>query len=275
MQIQELLCVLIFLISVRLMDNLCNNRLATGMEIIENYWFIVSPSRNPATVTIRGFIVDALTGTPIPLSTLQNGNLSFTDTAGHVFQARLLDGVYEVTLPPGSYTRSTQVQGYSPVSTRITFSQGTDESNAVNKIVLAPSMSGVTGGWRVVLRWKHAPEDLDAHVHLPDGTDIFWNNMNSEKVTLDRDGRTVQDGFETITMKNLTTGKYLYFVQRYSNDGLLKDTLATVTVYKDDQQQDFNVPTWNHPDTYVYWKVFEINADTGVMTIIDALTDSL
>jgi len=140
-------------------------------------------------------IVNALNGVNVPLTDLSNGSLKFTDSTGKSYAATFpADGIYEIAVPQATYTRALNVPGYSSSTHSITITDPSDESNPVNKIVLAPTLSG---GLRVVLRWKHIPNDLDAHVRLPDGSEVFYSNKVSPTVTLDRDGRTVADGYET------------------------------------------------------------------------------
>lgn len=75
--------------------------------------------------------------------------------------------------------------------------------------------------WRIVLSWGANPEDLDSHLWTPDGEHIWYGNTVGENADLDVDDT---DGYgpETITIRKLVEGTYVYAVKHFSGEGTLQ-----------------------------------------------------
>ncbi|UJR10191.1 hypothetical protein I4U23_014406 [Adineta vaga] len=126
----------------------------------------------------------------------------------------------------------------------------------------------------IVLKWDRLPRDLDSHLFVSDGRHVFYESKIEGNVSLDYD---VTNGFGPETVKlTLESGlKYLYVVHRYSRDGFLTKSGATVTINNgtqtstaDSPYQIVQVPVVNQPDAN-FWIVFEIDGTTKNITIYD------
>jgi len=211
-------------------------------------------------IDIKGYIKDATTGTPIADNLLSSGAVSvtFTGPRGNSFAAEILaGGIYEVKLPAGKYKRVAKLGNYADNNNPdVDIQTSTDQSNEANTILLVP----IIKGWNVVLTWNNVVQDLDLYAKLPDGNLIFYRNKASDdgKVTLDVDAR---HGFgpETLSFHDIGHGKFLIFVNNYSNDAPIGQSDAKVTIYADGKQlKRFDVK----PDaTALWWKVAEIDMD--------------
>jgi hypothetical protein len=75
-----------------------------------------------APLKIRGYIRNSTTNAVIPTSTLlaKNFALSFQDASKRVYNAATLEGsIYEVSLVPGTYTRSATATDFSNTTTSV------------------------------------------------------------------------------------------------------------------------------------------------------------
>ena len=135
-----------------------------------------------------------------------------------------------------------------------------------------------SGEARIVLEWGAVPNDLDAHVFGNSGGEefhVYFSNMEfNDLVMLDVDDRSAY-GPETITIKDISQGTFIYGVHDYSN-GLLGDANemlgqsgATVKLYLPNENQP---RVYTVPEGYgTYWEVFQI--ENGKVTDIGQLRD--
>ena len=141
------------------------------------------------------------------------------------------------------------------------------------------------GEMRVVLNWGASPEDLDAHLFTPeiDGWEyhVYWLSTGdlteAPFAALDHDDYNSY-GPETITISQLFTGTYTFYVSNYLGyDGTgtaFADAEASVSVYNDQG----NIATIRLPSsatgTEDHWEVFTIDGSNGEITLVNALTDT-
>jgi len=91
----------------------------------------------PVMVTFRGYIKSGSTGKIIPLEALRNAKVTFTSENKAVYTARIVDdGVYEVTLPIGRYTRDVSVAGFISNSQHICIRSSASIDNPKHTVTL-------------------------------------------------------------------------------------------------------------------------------------------
>ena len=145
------------------------------------------------------------------------------------------------------------------------------------------SMSPVleAGQIRMVLNWGATPPDLDSHLRTPDieGSThhIYYGNTGSYTVVpyakLDTDD---VDGYgpETITIGQLFTGTYTYYIRNFTggSDGL-KNSGAVAQIYSGESctATIIEVPT---DSDGVYWHVCNIDGATGDITVVNQIQNS-
>ena len=136
------------------------------------------------------------------------------------------------------------------------------------------------GEIRIILNWGPNPSDMDSHLITPEIDSSNYHISHSERgssdsapfVVLDVDD---VDGFgpETVTIKKLENGTYLYYVHQYSNYGSLKESEGSIQI--------FNSPTCTGEIIYVpeegegrYWDAFKINGENGEILMINQIVDT-
>ncbi|CAF1530839.1 unnamed protein product [Adineta ricciae] len=126
----------------------------------------------------------------------------------------------------------------------------------------------------IVLKWNRLPRDLDSHLYVSDGRHVFYESKVEGNVSLDYD---VTNGYgpETIKLKLEPNLRYLYVVHRYSRDGFLTKSGATVTINNGTQvastaspYQVVQIPVVNQPNAN-FWIVCEIDGTTRNITIFE------
>ena len=118
----------------------------------------------------------------------------------------------------------------------------------------------------IVLKWCLTPRDLDSHLFISDGRHVYYEAKIEGNVSLDCDV-TNGNGPETIKIRLESGLKYLYVVHRYSRDGHLTKSGATVTFNNSAMNnsgrpyQVVQIPVVNQPDAN-FWIVCEIDGTT-------------
>lgn len=194
-----------------------------------------------------------------------NIRTGINNKTGSIYTTTYADdyGLVNVYLPAGVYTGEIIKNGYITSYFTITARYDNDFIQSNTTPVLGDDEV------RIVLTWGDTPSDLDSHLFTPyqgeDGDmqhigysqrDDGWGN------NLDVDD-TTSYGPETITISNLSSGSYKYYVADYSNCAYgnsdsyeMSLSGAKVSVYtKDGLVQMFNVP---RNKSGVIWEVFEI-----------------
>jgi hypothetical protein len=182
------------------------------------------------------------------------------------------DGSYSFTgLAAGTYTLVMRGAGYAQSSRTVTVTGGATLAGTD----LSLSANATANQWRVVLTWVAAARDLDLYLTLPGlGTarqQIYFlqpgNCAAAPFACLDRDATTAP-GPEIITISQLGTGTYRFYVHNYNTpssatDNTLMLSGAQVRVFHASTQVAvYAVPQL--PGTL--WTVFELDGATGTLT---------
>ncbi len=133
---------------------------------------------------------------------------------------------------------------------------------------------GVSGYlYNITLTWLSTPRDLDSHLLVPNGSHIYFASRgaidSAPFAQLDVDD-TQGYGPENIAIYQAYEGIYRYYVHQYSTDGNLAGSGARVRIIDADGHVLYNRIV---PDTGTgrYWHVFDLNAETGQLTVIDEI----
>ncbi|CAF2066776.1 unnamed protein product [Rotaria magnacalcarata] len=117
-----------------------------------------------------------------------------------------------------------------------------------------------------LLTWGEKPSDLDSHVYVSDGRHVSFLNKQETNVSLDYDCRE-GGGPETTKVKLEPNMKYIYAVHRYTKDGELAKSKATVNISTNEDLGSglpfhvVRVPNVNQPDAN-FWVVCQIDGTT-------------
>lgn len=178
------------------------------------------PSNTPGGISgsIRNASTTALITTSISVELRSGVNVTTGTTTASVTTAA---GSYTFTnVPAGAYTVVARGTGYAEGS-RTGIVVGAGSTISQQDILLSTS----SGAARVVLTWGATPSDLDSHFTGPvvGASSRFWISYSNRGVCssspfacLDVDDVSAF-GPETITLSQLTTGVYRYYVYDYSN----------------------------------------------------------
>jgi len=150
------------------------------------------------------------------------------------------------------------------------------ENNIATPMVFTLSPKLKSGEVRIVLNWGSSPQDLDAHLWLPNQNQSHVYYISERRGSLDlfpfsridvdaKEG----NGPETITIGKLYEGIYTYSVNQFSSDSSLGDSNAVVRVYSGDSLiHTFEVPKGEGR----WWRVLTIDGRTGAMKPENVLT---
>lgn len=238
--------------------------------------------------TLTGRVTDAITGDPVPGSTVTVAGLSaITDNQGNYTIQNVPAGLLVANFNASITT------GTAPLNVNFT-DQSTENSNTVtcsktgyitysNNQVIIPEGGSLTlnislsptlaaGNMRFVLNWGATPEDLDSHLNTPpingQSYHVYYSDEGSATeapfALLDYD---ITDGYgpETVTIYQMFPGTYQYFIYNYSGSPQITTSNAVVQIY--DQTgllHTLQVPTVGEGR---YWYVCDINGSNGQVTI--------
>lgn len=184
-----------------------------------------------------------------------------------------IDGNYSLNLKSGNYKIIVSKNGFI---TDIRYISINGENNNCN-IALNPTELPSFDGMRIVLTWGIEPQDLDSHlVGSTRNNDyhIYYKNKLEDIGSLDVDDITSY-GPETITLNNLESGNYKYYVHDFTNcnsdiSNKLSKSGAQVKVYNGQiLLYTFNIPA-NQGGTL--WHVFDYNADTDQLIPVNEMS---
>jgi len=182
------------------------------------------------------------------------------------------DGTYGLAgVVAGTYTLVMRGAGYAQSARTVTVSGGATTAN----MDLTLSASANANQWRAVLTWVSASRDLDLYLTLPGtGTtrqQIYFlqpgNCAAAPFACLDRDAATAP-GPETVTISQLGTGLYRFYVQNYNapssaGDSTLMLSGAQLRIFRGSTQ----VATYPVPQQAgTLWTVAELDGATGTLT---------
>ena len=225
---------------------------------------------------ISGQVIDAVTGDFLSGATVSLHQPENGVTGALVVQTATdqYGGYLFPDLDPGDYILVAELAGYTPLQRSVALAA--DQALAHQDLVLSPALG--TGERRIVLTWGEQPADLEAHLTAPNTGGCrhhcFYWDKTIPGASLDVDDRDAY-GPETITLSQLQSGTYRYYVHDFSNrhsvsSSGLSTSGATVTVYSGDGQapQVFAVPA----GTGNVWHVFNLDGTSGTITPIHKMT---
>jgi len=238
---------------------------------------VAPPPPPPAPVSqpvnIRGYLKDPLTINLTILDQLTNVNIVFTNANGDTFRATYTSGIYDVTLPPGTYKRSTVVSGYADDTFTVTIVNASNESDGANTIYLVAYYDG----WKVILYWNKVIQDLDLWCKvMATGHIVFYNHRSRLQgaVSLDVDAQHGL-GPETISVKSSNQGLFEFVVSNFSKEQgqSLAAAEAKIKVYKFGKfVGEFFVPS--APADALFWRVFTLNTADDSLTPINQVVST-
>jgi hypothetical protein len=139
-----------------------------------------------------------------------------------------------------------------------------------NCLALGQNGAGIT----MKLTWGANPSDLDSHLYLPDGTEVYYNNegalVAAPFANLDVDD-TSSYGPEVVTITKLMVGTYKYAVRNYSgySDGPMAQASARVELNVPGRAAElFTPPATGESTDTEYWLLFELDVDAQCNVVI-------
>ena len=214
-----------------------------------------APTGN-ASLTIK----DAQTGNVMPnvAFVIRKGMNTTTGTALTTAISNA-NGVVSLTgLDAGNYTGVIDETGYIKTVFNFTVIGGRSKSYEVH---VSPILSGQQ--IRFVLSWGANPRDLDSHI-TGNNIHVYYRTPVAQGINLDVDD---VDGYgpETVTV-NLGVapeGTYSYYVHRYAGSGTIRNSGATVKVYRGSTLiKRYSAEQAESGDI---WRVCTVNTRTGVV----------
>ncbi len=175
----------------------------------------------------------------------------------------------------GNYTAEMSLEKYITGYMELLVLQGQER---VAEDTISASLQ--RGQVRIVLSWGEEPSDLDSHLvgPLEDSQGIFhvfFNDPQAELADLDVDD-TTSFGPETVTIKKLLAGNYIYFIHDYTNrfngySEALAASGARIRVYNHGGlQRTFYVPPYK---AGTIWVVFMIDGRTGQLIPVNRFSN--
>jgi len=270
-----------------------------NQSITENVTLLAD---NCSAGTVSGTITDPVTG-------LGEGGVSITVRSGLNVKSGSKTGIDNTTASDGTYTLSSMnTGGYTIEASKDGFISAYLNVNVCGDLInqnTNVSRELSSGTMRIILHWGASSglRIVDSHLTGPDnasgrfhlyygaisGLDVFYyatNNFScsgctvsqkSDNVTLDKDD-TQAPGTETITIPvgSWRSGTYRYSAHDYTTAGSNGNASSTkfaasgttVKVYYNNEETTYNVP--NIAGTL--WKVFTIDGDTKVITLVNSMT---
>jgi len=241
-------------------------------------------------VSVSGAIKDARNGRP-----LDNGIIKvrkeYNDRVSSpvTIAAINTDGSYRLdNLPTGLYTFEIDSDGYYPLFTNVFFTADSSTSDFSLMPDNRTSILDRDAFATAVLTWGNSPSDLDSHLYIADDvnnsqrTEVYYgnkyagtypNDSNNPCATvgtiasLDLDD-TSSYGPETITICTQYPYTSHFFVYNYSGASYANVSAeAKVVVRTADGTTYEIVPPSTNPNSYNYWKVFDIDPSGNIIPI--------
>ncbi len=245
--------------------------------------------------TLTGQVTDAFNGEPVAGAEVSVAGLSaITDNIGNYTIENIPEGVltadFAANVTSGEAPLNVNFFDYSSDGSHTVTCSKTGYITYINNnvnippgevfnlnISLSPTLAA--GEMRFVLNWGELPYDIDAHLRTPEieGTayHIYYSDMGSATTapyaTLDVDD-VESYGPETITIYDMFSGTYQYYVHNFDETPELTTSQAVVQIYNDaGLMQTLQVPT---SGTGLYWYVCDVNGSTGQLTIHNVIQEN-
>lgn len=224
----------------------------------------------PHLRAIYGKIIDAVNGNPLESALVIIKNRDTKETVERAVSDK--SGQFIIPVDPGRYIIYIGKKTYIPDKFIVDVLHDFPRSVHAVLTQIIPSQN-----YRIILTWDRFPVDVDAHLRGPHpghkDFHIYWNRkaLIKGKNFLDRDD-TQSYGPETITIHGLDPGTYKYTVHNYSGrketagDALSRGNIQ-VRIYNGDQMlKTYRLPPGTAGN---YWRVFEIDGNTGLIRDIN------
>ena len=221
-------------------------------------------------LVINGISTNAIDGLPVEEVSVSIGEYSDnTDAEGNF-------SFYIPDLPD-----SIQIIGEKPNFCDYIGNFGIPDAYSQNIFIYNFSISPVpsSGEIRFVLNWDATPGDLDSHLRTPEidssNYHIFYGNrgnIESAPYTIldidDTDGY----GPETITIKEVFNGTYIYYIHNYSG-GNFPESNGVVRIYNS-PSCDGEIISIPKQGSGRYWYVCDINGEDGEINIRNLIVEN-
>lgn len=182
------------------------------------------------------------------------------------------DGRFSATLEPGVYRVSYGLRGYVPVvDTEVEVRGDGQVVTTTLSRMLEAALPGSAPMVRIILNWgsdSDQARDVDSHLFAgsfePPGHVYFGAKearSGAQEIDLDVDD-VDWGGPETVTLKNLEPGTYLYWVYNYSGEAPLGAADVVVRVlFEDAVQAEYRVPLDVGERSWRPMKALEVGPD--------------
>ena len=189
------------------------------------------------------------------------------------------EGSYALYVPDflNSYTLSAVGDEFCPFSAVINIPSDYSSEKFIYNFSMSPIPAA--GEVRLMLTWGSNPSDLDSHLLTPEIDSVSYHISYSNRgdsdsapfVILDVDD---VDGFgpETITIKELQSGSYVYYVHQYSNFGNLRESEGRVEIFNSPNCAGYIINIKDEGDGR-YWYVGDINGENGDFVKVNEIVD--
>lgn len=241
-----------------------------------DYTLTVSTPAEPVEVTntqtlecygdMTGHVSDALSGARLANTTI-NLRAGHDVKVGDIAETGSTNAQGEYVfsnVEAGDYTVEVVLAGYSTAYKNVSI-EGL--STLSQYLAIAPSLP--EGQMRLVLTWGASPRDLDSHLLVPNGAStehLYYANKTVDGASLDRDDVSAY-GPETITITNVKTGTYTYYIYALTGDSSFRfsNSDVEVSLYDDTGL----IAQMTPPEGVGYqWNVLTFN---GTLTVVNTI----
>ena len=222
-------------------------------------------------ISVSGTILNAVDRSPVANALVTISGQTGTTNA---------NGNYTIhNVGTGNHDAAGSSDGFCPFSAPFTIPDDYDGESFTYNFSMSPVLEA--GQIRMVLNWGATPPDLDSHLLTPDieGSThhIYYSNVRSYTAVpyakLDTDDVNGY-GPETITISQLFTGTYAYYIKNFTgNSEGLKNSGAVAQIYSGESctATIIEVPT----DTDgLYWYVCNVDGASGDITVVNQIQSS-
>ena len=222
-------------------------------------------------ISVSGTILNAVDRSPVANALVTISGQTGTTNA---------NGNYTIhNVGTGNHDAAGSSDGFCPFSAPFTIPDDYDGESFTYNFSMSPVLEA--GQIRMVLNWGATPPDLDSHLLTPDieGSThhIYYSNVGSYTAVpyakLDTDDVNGY-GPETITISQLFTGTYAYYIKNFTgNSDGLKNSGAVAQIYSGESctATIIEVPTDTDGS---YWYVCDIDGASGDITIVNQIQSS-
>lgn len=244
---------------------------------------VLFASDTPGVATISGTVINSLNGDGVAGATVHLAPGINNRTQSYE-QSTTADssGNYSFSTVSGSYTLTAQAENFATSYANAAAVGGIEIDN--QDIAMSPGLN--VGEWRIVLSWGQDPSDLDSHLYGPKDESgnfhIYWSNKTETGTSVNLDLDDVSSyGPETITIPELKSGTYRYWVHDYSNRNsststeMSNQSAAKVIVWTNRGDGTVKAAEYNVPSGSIgnAWIIFEIDGSSGTIITRQEVTN--